>query len=184
MLLWWLILLAFIFSTADTRRCGFFVQQRVGMNGRLFRVIKIRTMRDVKAISTSVTRENDPRITPLGRFWRKTKIDELPQLINVILGQMSLVGPRPTVKEDYQRMDQRQRKRVTVKPGLTGLAQISGNTALSWPERIEYDLKYINEWSIELDLKIIMKTFQLILSGKAETHPSSGDEWEGNSHLS
>lgn len=97
----WLIVIAFVLASIDTRRNGFFTQMRVGKNGNKFMIIKIRTMRDIKGFNTTVTTGNDPRITRLGSFFRRTKIDELPQLINVLLGHMSFVGPRPDVPEYY-----------------------------------------------------------------------------------
>jgi lipopolysaccharide/colanic/teichoic acid biosynthesis glycosyltransferase len=176
-LTWWLLLLVYVAASIDTRKEGVFLQDRIGQHGALFKVIKIRTMRDIPTIDTTVTSQNDPRVTSLGRLLRKTKIDELPQLINVLNGTMSLVGPRPTVVEDYEKMDEQQKQRVSVNPGITGLAQINGNTSLTWPERIDFDLQYIADWSIWLDVRILLETVLLIISGEADTHPVGKDEW-------
>lgn len=159
-----------------------FKQPRVGQNGELFNLYKFRTMfqepPDENVVAGSVTVRNDPRVFRGGHFLRKFKIDELPQVLNVLEGTMSMVGPRPTVLEDYQRMNEYQRRRFTVKPGITGLAQVSGNTELPWARRIEYDLKYIENQSIWLDFYILFRTFLLVITGKAETHPRGNDEWE------
>ncbi len=173
----WIILLSFLISSMDTRSNGFFTQDRVGQNKRLFKVIKIKTMRNESNNESTVTVRSDPRVTKAGYIFRKYKIDELPQLINVLKGTMSLVGPRPTVVEDMQKMNETQINRFKVKPGLTGLAQINGNTELTWPQRIEYDLEYIKKQSLSLDFKIIIKTFQLLFKGNIETHPRGKDEW-------
>ncbi|MEM7083806.1 MAG: sugar transferase [Pseudomonadota bacterium] len=157
-----------------------FKQQRVGRDGKLFDIYKLRTMHVAteRAHTGSVTVENDPRLFRGARLLRKTKLDELPQLLNVLEGSMALVGPRPTVREDYDRMNETQRGRFACTPGLTGLAQISGNTSLSWPERIEFDLDYIRNRSFFNDIKILVKTALLILTNRAETHPGSADEWQ------
>ena len=154
----------------------FFVQQRVGRNGQIFNLLKFRTMRK-GGLGSATTTLNDPRVYSGGHFLRKYKIDEVPQIFNVLLGDMSIVGPRPTVESDYVRMDDRQKNRVKVRPGLTGLAQINGNTELTWPERIELDLRYIEVMSIELDLKVVLKTIFLVFTGRADTHPKTDDEW-------
>lgn len=173
----WLILLAALIALIDTGMSGFFRQTRVGQGGKSFDVFKIRSMRRVKGLDSTVTTGSDPRVSSFGRILRKTKLDELPQIINVLTGEMSLVGPRPTVDEDAQRMNERQKERFSVKPGITGLAQINGNTSLKWPERIEYDLEYVHNGSVGLDIKILWQTLVLILTNRAETHPPSDSEW-------
>jgi len=158
-----------------------YVQDRIGFNGLRFQIFKFRTM-TVGAEETgsgSVTVRSDPRIFFGAGFLRRTKIDELPQLFNVLNGTMSLVGPRPTVDEDYQRMSDEQRRRFLVKPGLTGLAQVRGNTALSWPERIEHDCWYVDHQSTWLDFSILLRTLLLLVTVQADSHPPSGDEWAG-----
>jgi lipopolysaccharide/colanic/teichoic acid biosynthesis glycosyltransferase len=119
---WWLILLAFVIATIDTRRNGFFTQERIGMNGRPFRVIKIRTMEESASFNSSVTTPRDPRITRLGKFFRDTKIDELPQLINVLFGHMSFVGPRPDVPGFADSVKEIDRNILSIRPGITGPA--------------------------------------------------------------
>lgn len=157
-----------------------YVQSRIGRKDKLFKLYKFRTMYQNTSSehSRSVTLQNDPRIIPGGHLLRKFKLDELPQLLNVLDGTMSIVGPRPTVEEDYQKMNQEQRQRHSVRPGITGLAQISGNTSLPWEKRIEYDLAYIKKQSLSLDLWILARTVLLVVTGRAETHPPSENEWE------
>ena len=156
-----------------------FVQDRVGRNELPFRIYKFRTMHVGSSAHRfgSVTTRNDPRLFFGARVLRKFKLDEVPQLINVLNGTMSLVGPRPTVEEDYARMSSNQRKRACVKPGLTGLAQINGAAALPWPQRIEFDLGYIRDYSIGLDLRILLKTLWIVLRGQSDENPESNDEW-------
>ena len=158
-----------------------YVQERIGFKGRRFRIFKFRTMTvgtDATG-SGSVTVHSDPRVFFGAGLLRRTKIDELPQLFNVLNGTMSLVGPRPTVDEDYQRMSDEQRRRFSVKPGLTGLAQVRGNTALSWPERIEHDCWYVDHQGTRLDFSILLRTVLLLVTVQADSHPPTSDEWAG-----
>jgi lipopolysaccharide/colanic/teichoic acid biosynthesis glycosyltransferase len=146
----------------------FFRQERVGMDGRTFEVWKFRTM---------VTGDNPifpdaTRITTAGRLLRRLSLDELPQLINVWLGDMSIVGPRPTLPYQVERYDEHQRRRLAVRPGLTGLAQVSGRNSLSWAERIELDVEYVQRQSLRFDLELIARTAGTILSGHGiDGHP-------------
>lgn len=143
----------------------FFIQERVGKDGKLFRMYKFRSMvmgAEEKGAGVFVSAE-DKRITKIGRFIRKTSIDELPQLINVLKGEMSVVGPRPTLAYQVKRYNERQRRRLSVKPGITGWAQINGRNTMTWPEKIELDLWYIDHWSIGLDFKIIGKSIWSVL---------------------
>jgi len=141
----------------------FFFHDRLGKGGIPFTMIKFRTMTN----EPSVSAEHDiTRLTNWGRFLRKTSIDELPVLYNVFKGEMSLVGPRPLPLKYYSRFNSFQKKRMDVKPGITGLAQIHGRNELSWQERFEYDIKYIKKHSFFLDLKIIFKTLLLVISRK------------------
>ena len=157
----------------------FFRQVRIGLNGAEFSLLKFRSMHsDVKVLENiATTRRADPRVFHGGEMIRKYKLDELPQIVNVLRGDMSVVGPRPTVRDDYDRMTTQQRRRVEIRPGLSGLAQINGNTSLSWPERIILDIEYIDNLSLWNDIKIILYTFGLIFTGRADTHPFSDDEW-------
>lgn len=173
----WIVFLGFVFACVSTRSWGVYTQNRVGKYEEDFTIFKLKTMKYVEDNDSSTTIEGDPRVTAVGGFLRKTKIDELPQIFNVLNGTMSLIGPRPTVKEDANRMTTEQKRRFTVSPGLTGLAQINGNTRLPWPKRIVYDLEYIDNYSLLLDLKIFVKTIMLILANKANSHPVSDDEW-------
>jgi undecaprenyl phosphate N,N'-diacetylbacillosamine 1-phosphate transferase len=139
----------------------FFVQERVGKDGKLFRMYKFRSMvvgAEKKGLGVFVSTD-DERITKIGKFIRKTSIDELPQLINVLKGEMSIVGPRPTLEYQVERYNKEQKRRLLVKPGITGWAQINGRNNMTWPEKIKLDLWYVDYWSVGLDLKIIFKTF-------------------------
>lgn len=158
---------------------AFFRQSRIGLNGTEFSLLKFRTMAvDAAALpNATTTRRSDPRVFRGGETIRKYKLDELPQILNVLYGDMSLIGPRPTVTEDFERMTLAQRRRVSVRPGLSGLAQVNGNTALSWPERIALDVQYIDSFSLWTDIVIIIRTIQLIFTGRADTHPTGYDEW-------
>lgn len=145
----------------------FFKQQRVGKNGKLFNILKFRSMKvDREAESSHDFTKDTERMTPFGNLIRRLKIDELPQLINVFRGDMSLVGPRPTVKEQTDLYNDYQRQRLNMRPGMTGLAQVNGNISLSWDERIEYDIEYINNFSILLDVKILIKTIAVVVCGE------------------
>lgn len=156
-----------------------FVQQRVGRGERPFRIFKFRTMHVASETHDlgSVTVAGDPRVFRGARLLRKWKIDELPQLWNVLNGTMSIVGPRPTVTDDYERMTPAQRRRATVKPGITGLAQIRGGAAISWPERIRHDLWYVDHCSLWLDVKIVFETAWRCALGQADSNPTTADEW-------
>lgn len=145
----------------------FFKQERVGKKGKPFKILKYRTMKvDKQAEQAHDFSKDQERLTKLGKVLRRTKIDELPQLINVFKGDMSLVGPRPTVLEQVEQYTERQRRRLDMCPGMTGMAQVNGNIELEWDERIEYDLEYIDKFSILLDLKILLKTVGVVLFGE------------------
>ncbi len=156
----------------------FFLQQRVGLNKRRFKIIKFRTMvpdaeRLIAALETknevdgpAFKIKNDPRITPIGRFLRRTSIDELPQLINVLKGDMSLVGPRPLPVRDYEGFcEDWQRRRFSVKPGITCLWQVNGRNGIPFKQWMELDLQYIDEWSLWLDMKILLRTVPTVVRG-------------------
>lgn len=145
----------------------FFKQQRAGKNGKLFNILKFRSMKVDKSAEFSHDTSKDlQRLTPFGKLIRRLKIDELPQLINVLIGDMSLVGPRPTFKEQTEHYSIRQMKRLDMRPGMTGLAQVNGNIALTWDERIEYDLEYVENFTILLDVKILFKTVLVVVFGE------------------
>lgn len=157
----------------------FFVQYRLGQGGGIFRLIKLRTMvvgSDQLPGGTRV-RESDPRITRVGGFLRRFSLDELPQLVNVLIGDMSLVGPRPALPRDLHRYSPVERRRLEVRPGMTGLAQVSGRAALPWQERIALDIRYIDSWNLWLDLAILARTPFCALATRA-VYPTS-DPWQG-----
>jgi undecaprenyl phosphate N,N'-diacetylbacillosamine 1-phosphate transferase len=145
----------------------FFRQKRVGKAENIFLIYKFRTMVvNADKIGPVLTAENDPRITRLGRFLRRTSLDELPQLINIVKGEMSLIGPRPEVPSIVETYGAEQRKVFKVKPGLTGWAQVHGRDDLSIEEKSVYDLQYIEKVSFMLDLKIFLLTFPALLSAR------------------
>ena len=151
-----IIIIIYVIGLIDSGSPLFF-QQRVGKDRRLFTLVKFRTMKkDTESVGTHDV--DFAAITGIGKFLRKTKLDELPQLLNVLRGEMSLVGPRPTLRYQVEQYDERQRRRLSVLPGLTGWAQIHGRNQLTWPKRIELDLWYLDHWSLWLDLKILMRT--------------------------
>jgi exopolysaccharide biosynthesis polyprenyl glycosylphosphotransferase len=163
----------------DSRGPIFFRQTRVGKNGRKFTLYKFRSMIlnaeslkkgiiDGKSFEDNVTfkMKNDPRVTRVGRFIRRYSIDELPQLFNVVKGEMSLVGPRPPVPEEVEKYSQEDSGRLLVKPGITCLWQISGRSELTFKQQVELDKQYIDSQSILLDIKILLKTIPAVLTGK------------------
>jgi len=148
-------------------------QTRVGQNGVDFELLKLRTMvvgAETMGAGLAVNR-GDPRITRTGRVLRKLSLDELPQLWNVVRGQMSVIGPRPTLRYQVEQYDERQRHRLDVKPGITGWAQINGRAALPWADRIELDVWYVEHRSPRLDLRILFRTPSALFRGtyKGET---------------
>ncbi|MCD6310213.1 MAG: sugar transferase [Candidatus Eremiobacteraeota bacterium] len=144
----------------------FYLQRRVGKDGKDFIMWKFRTMvKGAEKIGAGIhVNKDDPRITRIGKFLRRYSLDELPQLFNVIGGSMSIVGPRPTLRYQVERYDEEQKKRLLVKPGMTGLAQVMGRNALTWEEKIKWDIKYVENYSFTGDLMIIAKTFGVLLS--------------------
>jgi len=171
---WWIMVIAFIVATVETRSFGIFTQRRVGKEGKLFSVFKIKTMKPIKGVDTTITTSNDMRITKSGKFFRDTKIDELPQLFNVLFGSMSFVGPRPDVEGYADKLEGKDREMLTVRPGITGpaslkyrneeeiLAQQSNpkayNDQVIWVDKVAINLKYIKEWSFKKDIQYIIKT--------------------------
>lgn len=143
-------------------------QRRVGRGGREFEMLKLRTMvqgSDPVGVGTVVTRE-DPRVTPAGRFLRRTSLDEVPNLVNVLRGEMAIVGPRPTIPAQVADYTPRQHRRHDVLPGITGWAQVRGRAGIPWEERIELDLWYVEHRSLALDLRILARTAVLVLTGR------------------
>jgi len=145
----------------------FFVQERVGKGGAIFRVVKFRTMRgDRTPDPKELVPLDHPDITPIGWFLRRFNIDELPQLIHVLRGDMSLVGPRPTLPDQVAAYDDFRRQRQLVRPGITGLAQVNGSTAIPWDERILFDIAYVRRCSLRMDLGILLWTKWVLLAGE------------------
>jgi lipopolysaccharide/colanic/teichoic acid biosynthesis glycosyltransferase len=145
-----------------------FRQERAGLHGHPFQFYKFRTMRlDADPYGASPKSGNDPRLTRLGRFLRETSLDELPQLLNILKGDMSLVGPRPLYVAQISEWNDRQRQRLSVKPGLTGLAQISGRGELAREEKLELDVRYVETAGLWLDLKIVLATMAQVLGRRA-----------------
>ena len=169
-----IIILAWVVASIETRSNGFFLQRRVGRHGQLFTLIKIKTMKPVLGVNTNVTKKNDIRITKSGIFFRKTKIDELPQLWNVLIGQMSFVGPRPDVKGYADKLQGKDRIVLSVRPGITGPASLKYrneetllleqntpeqyNDEVIWPDKVKININYINHWSFIQDMRYIYQT--------------------------
>jgi lipopolysaccharide/colanic/teichoic acid biosynthesis glycosyltransferase len=145
-----------------------YTQARVGKDGALFEIYKLRTMvHGAEFTGTGLAiQEGDDRITRLGRFLRRYSLDELPNLWNVLRGEMSIIGPRPTLQVQVEQYSERERGRLAVKPGITGWAQVNGRASLPWSERIELDLWYVEHRTLALDLEILVRTVRMVLTGK------------------
>jgi len=169
-----IIFIAWIIASFETKSNGMFIQKRVGQNGKLFNVYKIKTMKQVDGIDTTITSANDVRITKSGKFFRDTKIDELPQLFNVLIGNMSFVGPRPDVEGYADKLQGEDRIILTIKPGITGPASLEYkneeeilskqedpkwyNDNIIWPHKVKINKEYIKNWSLKKDIEYIIKT--------------------------
>jgi lipopolysaccharide/colanic/teichoic acid biosynthesis glycosyltransferase len=164
----------------ESRGGAFYRQRRVGKDGREFDVLKLRTMvAGAEGMGAGLAVDaGDARITRVGALLRRSSLDELPNLVNVIRGEMSLIGPRPTVPEQVARYDERQRGRLAVKPGLTGWAQVNGRASLPWSERIELDLYYIAHRSPLLDARIVVRTLRALAHG-GELYRGEHGGWDG-----
>jgi lipopolysaccharide/colanic/teichoic acid biosynthesis glycosyltransferase len=151
----------------ESRGPAFYKQRRVGKGGEPFQLWKLRTMvPGAEAMGAGIyVLEGDPRITRVGRLLRRLSLDELPNLVNVLKGDMAIVGPRPTIQEQVARYTDRQRRRLDVKPGITGWAQVNGRTSLPWPDRIELDIWYVENRSLRLDLRILARTVRMLVTG-------------------
>jgi len=162
-----LLAVAAIAVRLESRGAVLYRQRRVGRHGRPFDLWKLRTMvPGAEAMGAGIyVLDGDPRITRVGRLLRRFSLDELPNLVNVLRGDMAVVGPRPTVEEQVDRYTERQRRRLDVKPGITGWAQVNGRTSLPWPERIELDVWYVEHRSLLLDLRILARTARLLATG-------------------
>jgi len=169
-----IIILGWVIASIETNSNGFFLQKRVGKNGQIFTLVKIKTMKPVLGINTHVTQKNDVRITMSGSFFRKTKIDELPQLWNVLIGQMSFVGPRPDVKGYADKLQGKDKMILSVRPGITGPASLKYkneeillakqanpeqyNNEVIWPDKVKINVNYVKNWSFSQDLLYIYQT--------------------------
>ena len=171
---WWIILIAWVIATIETKSNGFFVQKRVGKNGKLFNVYKIKTMKKINGIDTTITSSNDVRITKSGKFFRDTKVDELPQLFNILMGDMSFVGPRPDVEGYADKLQGDDRIILSIKPGITGPASLKYkdeedilskkinpkeyNDRIIWPDKVKINKEYLKNWTLKKDIMYIIKT--------------------------
>jgi lipopolysaccharide/colanic/teichoic acid biosynthesis glycosyltransferase len=162
------LVVAVVAIRLESRGSPIYRQRRVGKDGRAFDVLKLRTMvtgAEHMGAGLAVS-QGDTRITRVGRLLRRTSLDEVPNLVNVLRGDMAIVGPRPTVPVQVDRYTERQRGRLAVKPGITGWAQVNGRTELPWDERIELDLWYIEHRSWRLDLRILWLTVRMVFGGE------------------
>ena len=162
-----LLLIAAVAIKLGSRGSVLYRQRRVGLHGEEFEMLKLRTMvggSDPVGVGTAVSRE-DPRVTAAGRVLRRTSLDELPNLINVLRGEMAIVGPRPTIPAQVADYTPRQHRRHEVRPGITGWAQVQGRAGIPWAERIELDVWYVDHRSATLDARILLKTLWLLLTG-------------------
>jgi len=163
-----LLLIAAVAIKLDSRGPVIYRQRRVGKGGQQFEVYKLRTMRlgaDPVGVGTPVL-EDDPRVTRVGGLLRRFSLDELPNLVNVLRGELAIVGPRPTLAAQVELYTERQRRRLEVKPGITGWAQVNGRAGIPWEERIELDVWYVDNHSLALDLRILARTARLLLTGQ------------------
>jgi len=162
-----LLVAALLAIRVESRGAALYRQRRIGKDGVPFDMLKLRTMVDgAEHIGAGLAvNENDSRITRVGSFLRRTSLDELPNLLNVLRGEMSLIGPRPTVPVQVAQYTERQRGRLAIRPGITGWAQVNGRASLPWSERIELDLHYVEHRSLALDLRILARTPALVFGG-------------------
>jgi lipopolysaccharide/colanic/teichoic acid biosynthesis glycosyltransferase len=171
-----LLALAALAIRLESRGSPIYRQRRAGRGGAPFELYKLRTMvlgADPVGIGDPVGRD-DPRVTRVGRFLRRFSLDELPNLLNVLRGEMAIVGPRPTIEAQVEHYTPHQRRRLEVKPGLTGWAQVNGRAGLPWDERIELDVWYVENRSAWLDVKILARTAALLVSGRGVTDEGGG----------
>lgn len=151
---------------------AFFLQERPGLNSRIFKVIKFKTMTDEKDKSGNLLPDEN-RLTKVGKFVRSTSIDELPQLFNVLKGDMSLIGPRPLLVKYLPLYSEKQKRRHNVRPGITGWAQCHGRNAISWTQKFEYDIWYVDNLSFATDMKVIWRTIKTVIKRSGISHKGS-----------
>jgi len=176
-----LLLIATILLFLANKGNPFFVQKRPGKNGEIFKILKFKTMTDEKDLN-GVLLPDSQRLTTIGKFIRKTSLDEIPQLWNVLIGDMSIIGPRPLLPQYLPIYTPHQNKRHNLKPGITGWAQVNGRNAISWTQKLEYDVWYVQNVSFLVDIKILLKTVQKVLVSEgintenmATTEPFNGN---------
>ena len=176
-----IVLTLIIILSFANKGSPFFVQVRPGKNGKLFRIIKFKTMNDRRDPKGNLL-DDALRLTPFGSFVRKTSMDEIPQLINVVLGDMSLIGPRPLLVEYLPLYDSNQMRRHEVRPGITGWAQVNGRNAIDWRRKFQYDLWYVEQLSFALDLKIIFMTLKKVMISEGINSSTSAtmEKFTGN----
>ena len=182
-------ILVTLFIRLDSKGDAFYLQRRVGKDGKLFNIIKLRTM---LRLEDSFDENGDPlenydRITRVGKFLRKTSLDETPQLFNIIKGEMSFIGPRPTLEYQVEKYSERDKVRLKVRPGVSGWAQVNGRNSISWEKKIDLDIYYVENMSFLLDLKILFKTISVVF-GREKTDfvvhdrfsQHDGQDWRDN----
>lgn len=176
-----LFILVTIFLAIVNKGNPFFSQQRPGKNEKIFKVIKFKTMNDKKDSSGNLLSDTE-RLTPIGRIVRKTSLDELPQLLNVIKGDMSLIGPRPLLVEYLPLYSEEQRRRHSIRPGITGWAQVNGRNAISWQEKFNLDVWYVDNISFKIDVRIILLTVLKVFKSEGINSSTSTtmEKFEGN----
>lgn len=175
-------LFIFLLLSIANRGKPFFYQPRPGKDEKIFNIIKFKTMNDLVDEAGNLL-PDDNRLTPVGKFVRKTSLDEIPQLINVIKGDMSLIGPRPLLVKYLPLYSEFQKRRHEVRPGITGWAQVNGRNAISWDEKFKYDVWYVDHQSLSMDVKIFLRTLKKVVKsegisaqGQATTKPFMGSE--------
>ena len=177
-----IFLLLWIWLSISNKGAGaFFFQERPGKDEKIFRVIKFKTMNDRSDASGNLLPDAQ-RLTTIGKFVRSTSLDEIPQLLNVIKGDMSLIGPRPLLVQYLPLYDETQRRRHEVRPGITGWAQVNGRNAISWQQKFEYDVWYVDNVSLSLDIKILLKTIQKVFKREGINSDTSAtmEAFKGN----
>lgn len=175
------IAVAMLAIRLESRGHPIYRQRRVGKDGQEFDLLKLRTMVDgAEHVGAGLAiNENDPRVTRVGAFLRRTSLDELPNLLGVVRGELSLIGPRPTIPVQVAQYTERQRGRLAIRPGITGWAQVNGRASLPWSERIELDLYYIEHRSLALDARILWRTVAMVLGGSGLYKGQTGGWQDG-----
>ncbi len=172
-----LFLLIGILIRLDSPGPVFFRQERLGKGGTIFRIFKFRTMYVSPQPARGFQSARDPRITRVGHWLRKLSLDELPQAINVLRGEMSIIGPRPALPHHLERYDDFQRRRLEVRPGITGWAQVNGRNSLTWEEKFQFDWEYVENLSLSMDVKILLRTVRVIFSTSDLYFHGKGSAW-------